>query len=167
MGVTVPKTSNANDWMQFLTGSTTTKNSKGLLIKKITNLRARWTSIIVSLCFTPVGQVSDVKMTMIESIGQVFQKVKNFNWSEYLVDIIQTNCKECQEYGKAIKFPSLLIWIEMEQYSPVGEPAFTIKKVPMMEKYRIFSTEQARYFWFDDTPRNVSTMGQKLERQFT
>jgi hypothetical protein len=80
---------------------------------------------------------------MIKSIGQVFQKEEIFNWSKYLADIIWTNCKECQEFGKAIKFPSLLIWIAMEQYNPVGEPAFTIKKFPTMEKYRIFSTEQA------------------------
>jgi hypothetical protein len=59
-----------------------------------------------------------------------------------MADIIQTNCKECQEAGKAIKFPSLLIWIEMEKYSPFGEPVFTIRKVPTMEKYRIFAAEQ-------------------------
>jgi hypothetical protein len=37
-GVKVPKTTNANDWMQFLTGMTTTKNSKGLLINKILDM---------------------------------------------------------------------------------------------------------------------------------
>jgi hypothetical protein len=142
MGVKVLKTSNANAWMQILTRSTTTKNSKGLLINKILDLHARWTAIIVSLFFTPVGQAFDVKMTMVESIGQIFKKAEIFNWSEYMVDIIWTNCKECQEAGKAIKFPYLLIWIEMEQYSPVSDPMFTIKKVPAMEKYRIFAAEQ-------------------------
>jgi hypothetical protein len=31
----------------------------------------------------------------------------------------------------------------MEQYSPVGDPAFTIKKVLSMEKYRVFAAEEA------------------------
>jgi hypothetical protein len=115
--------------MQFLTGSTTTKNSKGFLINKITDLKARWTAIIVSLCFTPTGRASDVKMMMVESIGQVYKNVERFNWSEHLVDIIWTNCKECQESGKAIKFPSLLIWLEMEQFGPIGETTFTVNKV--------------------------------------
>jgi hypothetical protein len=29
----------------------------------------------------------------------------------------------------------------MEQYSPVGDPVFTIRKVPSMEKYKIFAAE--------------------------
>jgi len=53
--VNVPKTTNVNDWMQFLTCTTMTKNSKGLIINKIPNLHARWTAIIISLCFTPIG----------------------------------------------------------------------------------------------------------------
>jgi hypothetical protein len=79
MGVKVPKNSNANAWMQILTGSTTTKNSKGLLINKIPDLCARWTAIIVSLFFTPAGRASDVKMTMVESIDQIFKKEEIFN----------------------------------------------------------------------------------------
>jgi hypothetical protein len=71
-GAKVPKSANTNDWMQFLTGSVTTKNSKGLLINKITNLRACWTAIIIYLCFTPAGRASDIKMTMVEAIAQVY-----------------------------------------------------------------------------------------------
>jgi hypothetical protein len=61
---------------------------------------------------------------------------------EHLADMIKTNCKEVQDAGKAIKFPSLLIWIEMEQYGPVGEATFTYKKTPTMEKYIVFSSNQ-------------------------
>jgi hypothetical protein len=78
-GAKVPKSANTNDWMQFLTGSTMTKNSKGLLINKITDLRARWTAIIISLCFTPAGRASDVKMTMVESIAQVI-RMRKVQW---------------------------------------------------------------------------------------
>ena len=60
-----------------------------------------------------------------------------------MTDIIQISCKECQEAGKAIKFPYLLICISMEKYSLVGDPKFTIRKVPTMEKYRIFIAEEA------------------------
>jgi len=60
-----------------------------------------------------------------------------------LIDIIHTNCREFQELGRAIKFPFMLIWIEMEQYSPVSDPTFTINKVPLMEKYRVFAVEEA------------------------
>jgi hypothetical protein len=37
---------------------------------------------------------------------------------------------------------SLLIWIAMEQYGPVGEETFTSKKTPTMEKYIVFSSNQ-------------------------
>jgi hypothetical protein len=60
-----------------------------------------------------------------------------------MTNIIQIKCKECQEAGKAIKFPYLLIWITMEQYSLVDDPVFTIKKALTMGKYRIFTAKQA------------------------
>jgi hypothetical protein len=76
----LPKSANINDWMQFLIGTTTTKNSKGLLINKITELRAYWTAIILSLCFKPVGRASDVKMTMVEAITQFIRMLKGSTW---------------------------------------------------------------------------------------
>jgi len=118
------------------------KNSKGLLINKIIDLRAHSASIIISLCFKPVGRASDVKKTMVEEITQVYKNMERFNWAEHLADMIRTNCKEVQDSGRAIKFTSLLIWIEMEQYGLVGEEAFTTKKVLTMEKYRVFSSNQ-------------------------
>jgi hypothetical protein len=127
---------------EVLTGSATAKNSKGLLINKIIDFISCWNEIIVSLCFTPEVQVSYVKMTMIESIAQVYKNFKRLNWEEHLADTIRINCKECQDSSKAIKFPSLLIWLEMEKYSLVEEPIITAKKVPTMEKYRVFSSNQ-------------------------
>jgi hypothetical protein len=75
----VLKSANTNKWMQFLIGSETTKHSKGLLINKITDFRARWTVIIISLCFTPAGQESYVKMEMVKAITQVYKNVERFN----------------------------------------------------------------------------------------
>jgi hypothetical protein len=45
------------------------KNSKGLLIKKIIDPKARWYAIIIFLCFTPTGRESNRKMTMVEEIS--------------------------------------------------------------------------------------------------
>jgi hypothetical protein len=72
-GTPVPKTLNSNDWIQAFTGGTSTKNSKGLLINRVTNLKVKWTCVIVSLCFTAVGQASYVKLTMLEPIGQILE----------------------------------------------------------------------------------------------
>jgi hypothetical protein len=74
-------------------------------------------------------------MTMVEAIAQVYQNEERFNWVEHLADMIRTNCKEVQVLqGKAIKFPSLLIWIAMEQYGSVKEATFTYNKTSTMEK---------------------------------
>jgi hypothetical protein len=72
-GTLVPKTLNTNDWLQILTGRTSTKNSKGMLINRVVEPHAKWTCIIVSLFFTVVGQDSYVKLTMLEPIGQIIQ----------------------------------------------------------------------------------------------
>jgi len=81
-------------------------------------------------------------MTMVKVIIQVYKNAKRLNWVEHLADMIITIYKECQDSGKAIKFPSLLIWITMEQYGLVEEPTFTNKKVLTMEKYIVFSSNQ-------------------------
>jgi hypothetical protein len=57
-GTKVPKTLNSNDYIQFLIGGTSMKNSKGLLINKVTELREKWTHIIVYLFFTTIGRAS-------------------------------------------------------------------------------------------------------------
>jgi len=113
VGDKVPKSTNTNNWMQFLTGLATAKKSKELMINKITDLRACWTAIIISLCFTPIVWASDVNMKMVEAITQVYQNAERFNWAEHLADMLRTNCKEVQDSGRDIKFPSLLIWITM------------------------------------------------------
>jgi hypothetical protein len=164
-GAKVPKSTNSNDWMQFLTGSTTTKNSKGLLINKITDPKARWDCHHnLFVLHTSRTGASDVNMTMVEAIAQVYQNSERFNWAEHLADMLRTNCKEVQDSGRAIKFPSLLIWIEMEQYGPVGEATFTSKKTPTMEKYRVFSFKSDRYIKLTSTRRDVLVVGRRLER---
>jgi hypothetical protein len=59
----VPKTLNPNEWIHALTRGTSSKNLKGLLINKVTNLYAKWTCIIVSLFLTAMGRASDVNLS--------------------------------------------------------------------------------------------------------
>jgi hypothetical protein len=102
-GTLVPKTLNSNDWIQFLTGGTSTKNSKGLLINRVIELKEKWTCIIVSLCFTVAGQASDVKLTMLEPISQILQSGAKFDWVDHLAATIKSNC-----IGSAKKMGELL-----------------------------------------------------------
>lgn len=57
--------------------------------------------------------------------------------------MIKTNSKEVQYARKAIKFPSLLNWIEMKKYGSIREATFTSKKTPTMENYIVFSSNQS------------------------
>jgi hypothetical protein len=137
-GTIVPKTLNSNDWIQFLTGGTSTNNSKGLLINKVTELKGKMDLHYHISMLHVAGQASNIKFTMLEPIGQILQVGTNLTGKTSHVTI-KSNCREFQENGQAIKFPSLLIWISMGQFIPVGEPTFTIKQIPTMENYRVFS----------------------------
>jgi hypothetical protein len=126
-GTLVPKTLNSNDWMFVLTGGTSAKNSKVLLINRVTDPRAKWACIIISLFLIIVGRASNVKLTMFDPIDQILQSGAQFDWAENLATLMKSNYKECQETIQAIKFMSLLIWLTMRQVSPVMEPTFTRK----------------------------------------
>jgi hypothetical protein len=54
-------------------------NLKGFLINKVMNLRAKWICIIVSICLKTVGRASNVKLTMLDPIGQIFHMGENFD----------------------------------------------------------------------------------------
>jgi hypothetical protein len=68
-----------------------------------------------------------VKLTMLEPIGQILHLGSQFDWVEYLVVLISSNCIDYQEYGQAIKFPTLLVWFTMSQVDSVKELEFTLK----------------------------------------
>jgi hypothetical protein len=121
----VPKTLNYNNLIQFLIGGTSEKNSKGFLINRVIELKAKWTCVIVSLCFTATGWVSDVKLTMLEPISEILQSGAKCDKEEWLATIIKRNYRECQENVWGIKFSSLLIWLAMSQFNLVREPTFT------------------------------------------
>jgi hypothetical protein len=114
-GTLVPKILNSNDWIQTLKGGTLTKNAKWLLINTLTNLCAKWTYIIIYLCFTTVVRASDVKLTMMEPIRKIMELGAQFDWVEHLAALIKGICKDYQDNGCAIKFLSLLMSIVTSQ----------------------------------------------------
>jgi hypothetical protein len=91
-GMPIPKTTNTNEWIQILIGGTMAKNSKGILINKVIDPYAKWIFIIISLCFTVHSRASDVKLTMLEPIGQILDSRAQFDWEECLATLIQSNC---------------------------------------------------------------------------
>jgi hypothetical protein len=57
--------------------------------------------------------------------------------------LIKRNYKDFQEYGRDIKFPTLLICLSMSQFGLVGEPSFTLKKTMTMNNYTTFALMEA------------------------
>lgn len=108
------------------------KNSKGLQIKSIESSSVRWTTLILSICLTIIGQPSDIKLNMLEAINGVANHAKTYSWVSYLVDLVKSNCEKCQEKCTPIKFYSLLIWIAMSRMSHVGQPEFMNLSRPSM-----------------------------------
>jgi hypothetical protein len=105
-------------------------------------MHEKWTCVIVSLCFTITSWASDVELIMLEPIGWILQNGEMFNWEENLASIIKRNCREFQEQGWEIRFPSLLIWSFVSQFSPFGEVAFITKRKPSMENYHILTPRE-------------------------
>lgn len=89
-------------WIQKFIGNKREKNSKWMVIIQVTSQHIKWAYIIVCLCLTSSNQVSDVKLNMLEVIGQIIKQGMVFNWAKHVVNIVKVNCEECQEMGKAM-----------------------------------------------------------------
>jgi hypothetical protein len=80
-------------WIQNFTGNTSTKNSKGLVISQVIDQHVKWACIIIYVCFKSLGQEFDVNPNMSETIGQIVEQGKVFNWFEHIFNILRTICE--------------------------------------------------------------------------
>lgn len=79
-GDKLPQIVNINKWIHEFTRGLTIKNS---LVK--------WDCIIITLYLTPIGRASNVKLTMLESIGEIMKSGKTYNWAEHVTNLVKTN----------------------------------------------------------------------------
>ena len=114
--------------------------SKGIRIGKATHEGVEWALTIIALCLTNAGRSSSVKRDVLPVAVELATQGTIYNWSRYLVDLLDENIRNCQETGASIRFPSLLIWLVMTDITPVGDVQFTTVGQPFMLNFRLFST---------------------------
>ena len=68
------------------------KNSKGLQINSIESLLVKWMALIISICLTIYGRLSDIKLNMLEDIKGVANHSKIYSWANYLAELVKMNC---------------------------------------------------------------------------
>ena len=68
---------------------------------------------IIAIGLIPTGQVSDLKLEMLEVVDEIGDIGKIYRWAQYVADMLKTICEKFQESTRIIKFPSLIIWIAM------------------------------------------------------
>ena len=79
---------------------------------------------IIAITFTLVGQGSNLKLDMLEAIDTIAIDERIYRWDKYVTDMVKTICERCQEMGRIIKFPSLILWIVMYHIFPEGSLVF-------------------------------------------
>ena len=69
--------------------------------------------------------------TLVETIQKKFyidltivDTGKIYRWAEHVIDMLKGICEKCQESGRIIRFPSLMIWIVMYSLCPVRDKQF-------------------------------------------
>ena len=127
------------DLVEKFTGSNSKgKNSKGLQINSIEMSMIKWVALIVYICLTTSDWPSNIKLDMLEAIDNIVYHTKVYNWVAHIVELLKSNWERCQELDTPIRFLSLLIWIAMMKISLVGQPEFTILRIPSMYNYNCF-----------------------------
>ena len=96
-----------------LTGTSTGKNSKGLIIGQVQATTPKMVAKIMSTDLTVIGCGCDLKLDMLEAVNCMESTGKVYRWAQYMANILKSIYEKCQELGAMIKFPSLLIWIAM------------------------------------------------------
>jgi hypothetical protein len=69
---------------------------------------------------------------MLEDIRKIVKGGKLYKYVENMVDIITTNCEECQEVEKEVRYPSVLIWVVMPQVIPISKYFYTLPNTSTM-----------------------------------
>ena len=76
-----------------LTGSSSVKNSKGLMIGQITTRTPQIVAKIIAITLTLAGRGSDLKLEMLEAIDTISTDGRLYRWGDYVTDMIKTICE--------------------------------------------------------------------------
>ena len=125
--------------VQELTGSPSSKNSKGLMIGQIATRTPQIVAKIIAITLTLAGRGSDLKLEMLEAVDTIVTDGRIYRWGDYVADMIKTICERCQETGGIIKFPSLILWIVMYHICLEGSPVFQESIKFQMHRFKPFS----------------------------
>ena len=94
---------------------------------------------IIATGLTPIGQGSNLKLDMLKAVDTIADMGKFYRWDEYVTDMLKGICEKCQESGRIIRFPSLIIWIVMYYLCPVGDKQFQETTRFHMWRFKPFS----------------------------
>ena len=94
---------------------------------------------IIATTLTMESRGSDLKLDMLEAVDTIATNEKIYRWAEYVAGMIKTICEKCQETGGIIRFPSLILWIEMYSIFPEGDKNFQELTKFHMWRFKPFS----------------------------
>ena len=81
--------------VEELTGSTSEKNLKGLMISQITTQMPQIVAKIIAITLTLAGRGSDLKLDMLEAVNTIATDEKIYRWIDYVADMVNTICERC------------------------------------------------------------------------
>ena len=94
---------------------------------------------IIAITLTLSGRGSDLKLDMLEAVNTIATDRRAYRWDKYVVNMVKTIYKICQEKGGIIKFPSLILWIIMYHICLEGNPIFQEPSKFDMWRFKPFS----------------------------
>ena len=139
--------------VQELTGTSTGKKLKGLMIGQIATRTPQIVAKIIAVTLTLAGRSSDLKLEMLEAVDMIATDGQVYQWGDYVADLVKTIYDRCQEVGGILKFPSLIIWIVMYHICPEGSRVFreptrfeTHRFKPFSQKGTLHELAQGKIF---------------------
>ena len=81
--------------VEELTGSSSGKNSKGIMISQIQARTPQIVAKFIAIGLTPTGRGSDLKLDMLEALDTIVDTGKIYRCAEYVVDMLKGICEKC------------------------------------------------------------------------
>lgn len=119
---------------------------------------------IVSTALSTSGRGLDLQTEMLEVVLNMVVSGKQYNWANYLADIIWTICSGCQNDGATIRYLSLIIWIAMMHLRQSGNKDFSLERPMLMQNFKSFTFGGSRLgpsivkIWLEVWFQNLKTV---------
>ena len=85
--------------VEQLIGTSSRKNSKGLMISQIQARTPQIVAKIIATGLTPTSRGSDLKLDMLKAVDMIVDTRKFYRWVEYVTDMFKGICDKFQELG--------------------------------------------------------------------